>query len=221
MADIRQPGMPKVMEVIHDPLDAALVVHPNVGDVLGHRPHVIENDRRLAGRELANQPGVHFGDNGGQAGHPPPDHEPDTLAQPVGLVIGVGHHHVVSVLASVGLQGAENVEEERVLHVGGDHAEGLALASGQRAGMQVGVIVQLGHRLDHPGAGGASHDGHIVQDAGYRGRGDAGAFGYFFKAHRVCAIWRRAGSTSPASTGDTAREPKPKYNLRYSGKSFS
>jgi hypothetical protein len=64
-----------------------------------------------------------------------------------------------------GIDGLVNVEEERVLHVGDDHTDGPALASGQAAGVEVGVVLQFFDSLGDSRARGILDDTGIVQDA--------------------------------------------------------
>ena len=53
----------------------------------------------------------------------------------------------------VGLQGFIDIEKERVLQVGDDHPQSPALAAGQAARVQIGVILEFFDGFHHAGAG--------------------------------------------------------------------
>lgn len=183
MADEGEAAVAEGVEVIDELLDAGAVIDADVGDVGAGGADVVKDAGDFGGGEFVDEAGVHFRDDEGEAGDAAADHEADGADEAVGVVVGVGDDDFEAAAAGLGFEGAEDVEEEGVLHVGGDEADGMAFASGESAGMEIGGVVEIGDGFENAGAGGAADDVEIVEDARDGGGGDAGAFGHFFKIH--------------------------------------
>src|SRR5229473_5120025 len=126
------------MQIIDHLLDAAPVVDTYVGDVGPRRADVVENHRYTAFGQFLHERRIHFRHHHGQARYAPADHQPDTGHQLFGAVIGIGHHHFMAAGVRVGFNCLVDVEEKRILHVGGDHTDSAALAAGQTACVEIG-----------------------------------------------------------------------------------
>ena len=126
MREEAQAPMAEAIEVGGQLLHAALVVDTDVRDVAPRRSDVVEHDRNPLRAEFGDQLRVHFGDNGGEAGDPASEHQPDAGDQAFGPVVGVGHDHFVAGVVGPRLDGTVNIEEEGVVDVRDDDPDASA-----------------------------------------------------------------------------------------------
>ena len=184
VADEAEFAMAKAVEVVDHFVDAAAVIHADVGDVLAGRADVVEDHRDGAVGEFVHQGGLHFGDHGGEAGDAAADHQADGGDELFAAIVGVGDDDFEARrLVRIAFDGFEDVEEEGVLHIGDDHADGAAFSAREIAGVQIGVILEFLDGLDDAGAGGGLDHACIIEHARDRGGGDFGAAGHLFKVH--------------------------------------
>ena len=183
MADEAEFAVPQTVEVIDDLVDAAPVVHADVGDVLARRANVVEDHWDVAVGEFLNQRRLHLGDHRGQAGDAPPDHQTDAGDQLFAAIVGVGDYDFEAGGMRVALHRLVDIEEKGILHIGDDHPDRPALSARQVAGVEIGMILQFLDCLDHSGTGGSLDHACIVQYPRDRGGGDLGAAGHLFEVH--------------------------------------
>ena len=77
----------------------------------------------------------------------------------------------------------EDVEEERILEIGHDHAQRAALPSRQRAGMKVGMILEFFDGFKDAGAGGVLDGPDVIDNARDGGDGNSGPLGNILQFH--------------------------------------
>src|SRR5689334_4319043 len=78
---------------------------------------------------------------------------------------------------------AVDIQEKWILHVGDDDAENPALSAGERARVQIRVVVQLLGGLQYARACGGFDDLEIIEDAGDRGCRNTGFLGHGIQIH--------------------------------------
>src|SRR6516225_9735272 len=128
VADKRHTGVAQGVQVLHDLLHAFAVVDADIGDVFFGSTNIVEDHWNPIVVEHLDQIGVHFRDDGGQACHAPANHQAGAGHQLLGLIISVGHYHLITAVVSIGFERPEDVKEEGVLHVGDDDSKGAASA---------------------------------------------------------------------------------------------
>ena len=87
------------------------------------------------------------------------------------LVIAVADQHIFLMLLSNGIHCFHQRAEEGVGDVHHHHADGIADLGGQRLGVGVGPVAQLGHRFHHHVARIRTHQRAVVQHPRHGGHG--------------------------------------------------
>ena len=87
------------------------------------------------------------------------------------LVIAVADQHILLMLLGDGIHRFHQRAEEGVGDVHHHHADGIAHLGGQRLGVGVGSVAQLGHRFHHGVARIRTHQRAVVQHPRHGGHG--------------------------------------------------
>ena len=95
-------------------------------------------------------------------------------------VVRVRHHNFVTARVRIRFDGFINVEEKRILEIRRDYANAAALAPGQIARVQIGMILEFLDGPLHARAGGRFNDTCVVQDPGDRRGRNFGSPGHLF-----------------------------------------
>ena len=103
----------------------------------------------------------------------------------LGTIVSIRHDYFVSAGVGIVLDGLIDVEEERILHVGEDHADCAALAAGEVARMQIGVIPKFFDGFQNARARGGFDDACVIQHPGHGRSGDFGAASDLFQIHEL------------------------------------
>ena len=135
--------------------------------------------------EPLDQRRIHLRDDDRQPRHASSPHQPRVGHELLRSIVGVGDHHLETLLVGVFLQGLEDVEEEGVLQVGDDEAQGAAATAGERPRVDVRVVVELVDRLEDAGARGFLHAAGVVEHPGDGRRRDLRALGDFLESHSL------------------------------------
>ena len=134
--------------------------------------------------QLLDERGIHFGDDGRQPRRPPAEHQPDAGDETLRAVVGVRHDQLVAGGVCARFHRLVDVEEERVLDVRDDHADGAAAPPGQALRVQVRAVFQLLHHFQHARPRRALHRRAVVQHAGHGGGRHTRPAGDLFERHR-------------------------------------
>ena len=164
-----------------------------IGANLRHMPawgsDIVEGNWDAGLLELRQQGRLLLRHHESEACDAPSQHPVSSGYQPTRVVVGVGNDDLVALAVGLRLRGLEDVQEEGVLQVRDDQAEGPALPTGKGLRVDVGSVAQLPGDLQHPGARPLAHPAGLAQDPRDCRRRDARLAGDVFELHvRDCTV---------------------------------
>ncbi len=200
MRGAHHPPMSEAIQVVDQFLHPATVVYPNIRNILPWGSDVVEHHRDLVIVQLCNHFGVHFRNDRCQPGDSPAYHQRDARQQLLGAIVGIRHDDFVTFGMSAGFDGLVDVEEKWIFNIGDDHSDIAALDSGEAAGVQVRLILELLHCSQYTRPRRAFYEGGVIQRTGNGCSGDFGTPCDLFEIHGFLHLSGDRAKNKPLQT---------------------